>query len=81
MAIQNFRSPPRKKKKRVRHSKTEGRRPEDVGGEVGGEEAMPRGVKKTVAAKGVKRWASNKAPAPNLDIKGESVLPKGKKYA
>jgi len=38
---------------------------------------MPRGVKKTVAAKGVKRWASNKAPAPNLDIKGESVLPKG----
>ena len=42
---------------------------------------MPRGVKKTVAAKGVKRWASNKAPAPNLDIKGESVLPKGKKYA
>ena len=69
-------------KKRVRHSKTEkeieGRRPEDVGGEVGGEEAMPRGVKKkTVAAKGVKRWASNKAPAPNLDIKGESVLPKG----
>jgi len=57
---------------------TEGRRPEDVGGEVGGEEAMPRGVKKkTAAAKVVKRWASNKAPAPNLDIKGESVLPKG----
>ena len=42
---------------------------------------MPRGVKKkTVAAKGVKRWASNKAPAPNLDIKGESVLPLRVKY-
>ena len=36
--------------------------------------------KKTVAAKGVKRWASNKAPAPNLDIKGESVLPLRVKY-